>query len=349
MKRLLGLLLIGMLAACQQQAPAPSPAQIVPQVWIDAPLAGSSLELGAIQVLAHGYHPLGLSTIELSVNGTVVGSQQPTMRGSQFGYATFNWQASEASAYRLAVRAQSSQGQWSDVAIADVAVGQNKAISIAALPSATSLPTATITPTATPTSSPTLTATPTRPVASATVRPSPTRVRPSITPVFITDVPIAPTATDTPALPTATDTPAPPTATDTPAPPTATDTPAPPTATDTPVPIVPPVFGEPSASTNEFSDVAGCAYPDSVSISVSVENFPAGDVSLYYHAGPSRWQSTVMQPDGRGNWNRTIRGAREMSGQRYGGFEYYILAQGSDGQSAQTQIYGGIEFLPCKP
>ncbi|KPL88818.1 hypothetical protein [Herpetosiphon geysericola] len=344
MKRLLGIVLIGILAACQQQAPAPSPAQIVPQVWIDAPLAGSSLELGPIQVLAHGYHPLGLSVIELSVNGAVVGSQQPTMRGSQFGYASFNWQASEATAYRLAVRTQSSQGQWSDVAIAEVAVSQNNTLSIAALPSATSLPTATITPTATPTSSPTLTAIPTRPVASATIQPSPTRVRPSNTPVRPTNLPAIP-PTDTPIPPT--DTPIPPT--DTPVPPTATDTPAPPTATDTPVPILPPVFGEPSASTNEFTNVAGCAYPDSVSISVSVANFPAGDVSLYYHAGPSRWQSTVMQPDGRGNWNRTIRGAREMSGQRYGGFEYYILAQGSDGQSAQTQIYGGIEFLPCKP
>ncbi len=345
MKRWLGILLIGLLVACQQQqSPAPSQAQIMPQVWIDAPLTGSALELGAIEVLAHGYHPMGLSTIELSVNGQVVATQKPTMRGSQFGYANLTWRPNQASAYQLVVRAQSSQGQWSDPATAEVAVGQISALSIAGLPSATSLPSATITPTTTPTSSPTLTATSTQPVPSATVRPSPTRVRPSNTPVRATNVPVIP-PTATPVPPT--DTPLPPTATDTPVPPT--DTPLPPTATDTPVPILSIIMDEPSASTNEFAEEVGCDYPDNVSISIAIENFPAGDVSLYYHAGPSRWQSTVMQPDGRGNWNRSIRGPREMSGQRFGGFEYYIVAQRSDGQAAQTQIYGGIEYLPCKP
>lgn len=344
MKRWLGILLIGFLVACQQQpAAAPSQAQIMPQVWIDAPLAGSALELGEIQVLAHGYHPMGLSTIELSVNDQVVASQQPTMRGSQFGYANIKWQPSQAAAYRLVVRAQSSQGQWSDPVSADISVGQINTLRVAALPSATSVPsvttTPTTTPTPTPTSSPTLTATSTRPIPSNTTRPVPTTVRPSNTPVRITNTPV---------LPTVTDTPAPPTATDTPVPPTATDTPIPPTATDTPAPILPPIIGEPVASTRAFADFAGCGMPDQITISVNINNFPAGDVSLYYHAGPSRWQSTVMQGGG-GSWSRTLRGDNEMSAQRFGAFEYYILAQGSDGQSAQTQVYGGIEYSHCKP
>lgn len=344
MKRWLGILLIGLLAACQQQpATVPSQAQIMPQVWIDAPLTGSALELGEIQVLAHGYHPMGLSTIELSVNGQVVATQQPTMRGSQFGYANLKWQPSQAAAYRLAVRAQSSQGQWSDPASVEVAVGQINTLRVAALPSATSVPSATTTPTtastATPTSSPTLTATSTQPIPSNTPRPSATIVRPSNTPVR---------STNTPAPPTATDTPVPPTPTDTPAPPTATDTPVPPTLTDTPMPILPPIIGEPVASTRAFAEENGCGMPDQITISVSVDNLPAGDVSLYYHAGPSRWQSTVMQGGG-GNWSRTLLASREMSGQRFGAFEYYILAQGSDGQSAKSQVYGGIEYLPCKP
>ena len=344
MKRWLGILLIGLLGACQQQpAAAPSQAQIMPQVWIDAPLAGSALELGEIQVLAHGYHPMGLSTIELSVNGQVVATQQPTMRGSQFGYANLKWQPSQAAAYRLAVRAQSSQGQWSDPASAEVAVGQINSLRIAALPSATSVPSATTTPTttptATPTSSPTFTATPTRPIPSNTTRPAPTTVRPSNTPVRITNTPV---------LPTPTDTPAPPKPTDTPVPPTATDTPVPSTPTDTPAPILPPIIGEPVASARAFAEQTACGMPDQITISVSVDNFPAGDVSLYYHAGPSRWQSTVMQGGG-GNWSRTLFAKREMSGQRFGAFEYYILAQGSDGQSSKSQVYGGIEYLPCNP
>ncbi|GAA5527910.1 hypothetical protein [Herpetosiphon gulosus] len=344
MKRWLGILLIGLLAACQQQsATAPSQAQIMPQVWIDAPLTGSALELGEIQVLAHGYHPMGLSTIELSVNDQVVATQTPTMRGSQFGYATLKWQPSQAAAYRLVVRAQSSQGQWSDPASAEVAVGQINTLRVVALPSATSVPsvttTPTTTPTATPTSSPTLTATPTRLIPSSTPRPSSTIVRPSNTPVRSTNTPVPPTTTDTPV---------PPTPTETPVPPTATDTPVPPTPTDTPMPILPPIIGEPVASTRAFAEQNLCGMPDQITISVSVDNLPAGDVSLYYHAGPSRWQSTVMQ-GGAGNWSRTLLASREMSGQRFGSFEYYILAQGSDGQSAKSQVYGGIEYLPCNP
>jgi hypothetical protein len=119
-----------------------------PRAWIDAPLDGSSLQLGPVTVVAHGADPGGMALVEFSVDG-VVQVEPGAPDEPQPGLASWEhiWQPGGPGNYRLQVRVQNRGGVWSAPAEAQVTI----------LPVETATPTitATSTATATPTASPT--------------------------------------------------------------------------------------------------------------------------------------------------------------------------------------------------
>ena len=56
-----------------------------------------------------------------------------------------------------------------------------------------------------------------------------------------------------------------------------------------------------------------------------------------------------MRPGRGGFWSRTLQSGVEVPTDITGPFEYYIVATSGDGQQAQTEVYGGISYVSCKP
>lgn len=113
----LPILFIPILAACA--APA-TPAASSPQAWIDAPLEGSSLPLGPIDVLAHGADPGGVSQMELTINGRPEGSPSLPEGGTSLVHVTWNWDPPGPGSYMLQVRSRDLAGTWSPPAQARI-------------------------------------------------------------------------------------------------------------------------------------------------------------------------------------------------------------------------------------
>ncbi len=127
----------------------------VPQAWIDAPLDGMVLPLASYNIVAHASDPTGISQIEISVNGSVIG----TVAGSGVLFnGTQAWTPSAPGEYLIRARGMNSGGDWSDYAEAKIVV-QGEAVSTS--PPVTVAPALSPTPTYTPTPSPTPAYTPT--------------------------------------------------------------------------------------------------------------------------------------------------------------------------------------------
>lgn len=142
MKKYLVLLLSFLLTACNLNSQYRS----IPQAWIDAPLDGMILPLAAYNIVTHATDPTGISQIEISVNGSVIG----TVAGSGVLFAaTQAWTPSAPGEYLIRARGMNSAGTWSDYAEAKVMV-QGEAVSTpepALTPAPTSSPTPTYTST----------------------------------------------------------------------------------------------------------------------------------------------------------------------------------------------------------
>lgn len=169
MKRLiLPLALLCMLAsACAPAAGADSPpalpavieAPALPQAWIDAPLNGSVLPPGTVELTSHAASPDGIAQVERSVNGAVVRTDPNPQPGQVFTLARQAWLPRASGNYTLSVRAQSTSGAWSSPASVTITILE-----------ATPAPSPTAAPSQTPTTAPTLTATPSGPLTIVLVR-----------------------------------------------------------------------------------------------------------------------------------------------------------------------------------
>ncbi|PWH16230.1 MAG: hypothetical protein DDG60_04290 [Anaerolineae bacterium] len=199
------------------------------QAWLDQPVNGTILPLGAFPLKAHARHVdgSGITRIEFLVNGVSVGAVD-TDAAAPLAYAELNWNASAPGEYNLSARAYDKSGGFADSAPARVCVSQEAKEPVLSPNGGCTLPEAPVAP-----------AEATAPmVDEAKATESAALTATALAPTFTPLPPgITPPPTFTPAPPTTTPTRIPPTFTA--APPTFT--PVPPTFTpvaDTTPPVV---------------------------------------------------------------------------------------------------------------
>jgi hypothetical protein len=308
-----------------------------PRAWIDAPLDGAELAMGApVPIISHAYAQGGVAEILLSVNGRDYRREPPPHAGASFVEITQEWFPEGPGEYTLQVKAYDAAGEESTPSTIRVRVVGEIAVE------------PTVTPTVTPSPPPDATAAPTdTPVSPADTPPAPmdTPLPSPDTPVPPTDTPLPPP--DTPVPPT--DTPLPPP--DTPVPPTdtplsPTDTPSP---TFTPTPTSPPPDTTPPSITGitESDDPIrppDCD-PDSVTISAGITD-PSGVAKAELHYRVVRgseegaWWWRPMNPAGGDVYQATV-GHDQLRASLFpyeGGatMEYYIKAWDSEANMSQS-------------
>ncbi|MBI5704018.1 MAG: hypothetical protein ACOYYF_02290 [Chloroflexota bacterium] len=116
------ILLALLLGACS--APGASLSASGVQSWLDQPISGSILPLGAFPLKAHARHAdgSGITRIEFLVNGVTIGAVD-TNPAAPIVYAETNWNASAPGEYNLTARAYAGSA-FSDSAPARVCVLQ---------------------------------------------------------------------------------------------------------------------------------------------------------------------------------------------------------------------------------
>jgi hypothetical protein len=116
-------LLLTLLAACNlPQASAVVPVSEGPKTWFDAPLDGSNLPLAPYPVMIHAYDPGGVSQVEFSVNGEVLGNLKPTST-SGLAIVEYSWQPQSTGNFVLRARAQGQAQSWNSEASVTVTIG----------------------------------------------------------------------------------------------------------------------------------------------------------------------------------------------------------------------------------
>ena len=152
------LILVCLTSACNLNQAALNEITPGPAAWIDAPLDGSNLPLAQYDVVSHASDPSGITSFELSINGSVFHTD--AVSGNQAGQTIAHiqqaWLPAAPGVYLLSLRATNAQGAFGPYAYAHVTVGRVLAQPPASGPTAT----LTVTPTAT------LTATPSVPTAT---------------------------------------------------------------------------------------------------------------------------------------------------------------------------------------
>jgi len=150
-------LAVVLLAGCNY--PLASTASGLPEAWIDAPLNGTTLPLGPVEVVWHAAALEGVAQVEFGINGSPMPSAPPDNAGGSFVMGKQGWVPAAAGNYILHVRAQDKGGTWGPVASVAVTVLDTEQLLPSASPtpteSAPESPTPTVTPRATATSTPT--------------------------------------------------------------------------------------------------------------------------------------------------------------------------------------------------
>jgi hypothetical protein len=143
-----------------------------PMAWIDSPRDGMHLSPGEYEIIAHGSDLIGVTSMEISVNGLPMANEPGT--GSDLFLVTLQkaWTPTDPGEYDIQVRAQNSSGAWSDPASVTVWIDQETALPS---PTASPSPTSTLTPTPTSTLTPTITTT-TQPESLSDIDISPEKV-----------------------------------------------------------------------------------------------------------------------------------------------------------------------------
>ena len=118
------LILFSLLISACSAAPGASLSASGAQAWLDQPVDGAILPLGAFPLKAHARHVdgSGITRIEFLVNGVTVGAVD-TDPAAPLAYAELNWNASAPGEYTLSARAYAG-GESSDSASVRVCVSQ---------------------------------------------------------------------------------------------------------------------------------------------------------------------------------------------------------------------------------
>lgn len=192
---LLFILFALLLSACS--APGASLSASGAQAWLDQPVSGAILPLGAFPLKAHARHVdgSGITRIEFLVNGVSVGAVD-TDPAAPLAYAEVTWNASAPGEYNLSARAYEKSGGFAESAPAQVCISQevkepalsaNGGCDLPQAPAAPAEATAPVVDDAKAAESAALTAT--------ALAPTFTPVPPTFTPVPPTATPIPPTFT----------------------------------------------------------------------------------------------------------------------------------------------------------
>ena len=100
--------LMGGTLACQEEPTGP-------RAWIDLPLDGSSVPVGApVSVIAHAFAPDGVAEVLLLVNGEAYRRSPPAQPGQSFVKATQEWFPQNEGTFALRVRTYSQNGESGD-------------------------------------------------------------------------------------------------------------------------------------------------------------------------------------------------------------------------------------------
>ncbi len=142
------------LTACDQPAVTPG----TPQAWIDDPLDGMHLPLEPYLITMHSSDSLGITSMELSINGVELEPIPNPDSAKLLVHLTQKWEPSAPGRYVIRARAQNTSGVWSAEDLVTVVVEDIS----------TPTPVTTVTPTLTPT----VTLTPTQ-IPSTTPSPTP--------------------------------------------------------------------------------------------------------------------------------------------------------------------------------
>lgn len=135
--------------------------------WIDAPRNGTTLPLKPYTLVFHGNDPAGISQFEVSVNGDLLAQLKSADAAKMLSDVSQVWEPQEPGRYVISVRAQNTQGKWSDpdeviIFITDSTPTSTITLTETITPTITLTPTVTLTPTPTITLTPTVTNTPTQ-------------------------------------------------------------------------------------------------------------------------------------------------------------------------------------------
>jgi hypothetical protein len=129
-----------------------------PLSWIDAPLDGSHLPLGNVEVVTHASAADQVSAIRLLVDQQVVGEKAPDDSSSGLALAYFVWAADTPGEHLLQAEAQGADGSWGSLTSAVITIGETSPDTrseVTESPTATATPTPTTAARSTPTSTPT--------------------------------------------------------------------------------------------------------------------------------------------------------------------------------------------------
>jgi hypothetical protein len=122
------------------------------QAWIDAPLDGMVLPLAPYTIVFHSTDPLGVTRMEVSVNGQVLASLPNPDLAQGLVHLEQVWQPEKAGRFVIRVRAQNLTGTWTEQDIVSVVIED---VTRTPTPTPTQTATLTVTTTVTPTSTPT--------------------------------------------------------------------------------------------------------------------------------------------------------------------------------------------------
>jgi hypothetical protein len=117
--RLWFLISLAVLSACNRASASMSGAP--PTIVLQAPLQGSLLALGPVDIVAQADSPAGVSTIEFSIDDTVIDSVSNAVRTISLVRAA-RWTPTQPGSHRVRVRARDFSGTWSAAAEAQVVV-----------------------------------------------------------------------------------------------------------------------------------------------------------------------------------------------------------------------------------
>jgi len=126
----------------------------VAQSWIDAPLDGMVLPLAPYTIVFHATDPLGVTRMEVSINGQVLATLPNLDLAQGLVHLEQFWQPDKPGRFVIRVRAQNPTGAWTEQDIVSVVV-EDATRTPTPTPTATTTVTTTVTPTSTPTSTPT--------------------------------------------------------------------------------------------------------------------------------------------------------------------------------------------------
>jgi len=90
------------------------------EAGIDSPSNGATLPMDKVEIAYHATSTEGVSAIELSINGEVVSSFANPDTDQNVITLVHTWQPSVSGSHTIRVRAQNSEGAWSDFSVATV-------------------------------------------------------------------------------------------------------------------------------------------------------------------------------------------------------------------------------------